>query len=257
MSDNFNLREFETGCLLLKRPICEVLWEVSTKFKKERKKIVKKLSNEYAENYIECLNETFNVDYKKTVFYPSDKNPSFSITIYSKYKLSKELVYMISEAYLYASQKFRIAPRRRFLDYLDLFYREFESITDIKNRITLYEHVENGLIIILDVVPETLGFNSEIMHYTKLFNSKQDNGKFKTIIMVYIDIDIIAISINPLSLSEVKSIIRSYRKSQCCMIRGEGAVEYGDFIDNLNNVELSNKIKSYDHYSTYLTIEID
>lgn len=257
MSDNFRLREFEAGCLLLKRPICEILLEVSKKLVKSRKKIVRKLSNEYAKNYIECLNEIFNVDYKKTVFYPSDKNPSFSITIYSKYKLSKQLVYMISEAYLYASQKFKVAPRRRFLDYLNMFYREFESITDIKNRITLYEHIENGLIIILDVVPETLGFNSEIMHYTKIFNSKQDNGKFKTIIKTYIDIDIIAISSNPISLSEVKSIIKSYRTSKSYMLEEEGAVEYDDFIENLDNVELSNKIKSFDYHCGYLIIEID
>lgn len=247
----------------LPRPVEETIIEVCTGCK-NRKIIINILSEEYVKEHVKHLNEDFiNEDFnccsKKTVFTPFSKKSNFNITVYSETPISNNVIYAIGVSYSHATNIVEKPPEREFLKCLDRFYHDFQDISSIKNRITLYSYSIDGLIIILDTEPEKLGFNPAIMSITKLFNSKDENGKYKTIIKVYVDFDIIVISSFPLSVEKVKDIAIAYRSVANCMLDGEDDVSCNEFLDALKDDEFSRKLKKYeyDYVISALLIEIE
>lgn len=230
------------------RPLEEVMEEIKTGCK-NRKKILKRVSNRYVKENVDCLNEVFNTNYRKTVLVEHSRTTDFYITVYSSEVLSNLIVYVIGMSY----QRNKPA-KRNFLQYMQSFYPE---IKDFKSRMRLYEHVENGLIIVLDVDPEKLGLNPSIMQWTKTFNAEQGDGTFRSVIKFYIDFDIVVTSNLPITLMDVINIVKSYKKAQSWVWRGEESATLDEVSSVLQRTEFSKKITSYEYHYDFLAIKIE
>lgn len=143
-----------------------------------------------------------------------------------------------------------------FLSYLTWCYSEFDDIRNIKNRIRLYKYVDDYLLIVLDVGPEKLGFDANILEWTRCFNVKKDTGKYQTAIKAYRDFEILVISDEPLLIKEVIVIAKSHNKAQRGVCDGEVSVTCSGFSGALKGSGFFREIKSYEYQSGFLSIEI-
>lgn len=231
------------------RPFEEIIEELKTGCN-NREKILKSVSNRYIEENVDCLNEVFNTNYRKTVLVEHSRTTDFYITIYSSKVLSNLIVYAIGMSYD------RDNPAKiNFLQYMKSFYPEI--IKDFESRMRLYEHVENGLIIVLDIDPEKLGLNPLFMQLTKTFNVEQGDGTFKTVIKPYIHFDIVVTSNLPITVNDVLNIAQSHREAQIYVYGGEDGVTLDEFSSVLRKTEFSKKINSYEYHCGFLAIEIE
>lgn len=230
------------------RPLAEIREELETGCN-NREEILKRVSNRYIEDNVDCLNEVFNTDYRKTVLVEHSRTTEFYITVYSHKALSELTVYAIGMSYQ------RDNPtKKHFLWYMKSFYPE---IKDFESRMHLYEHVENGLIIVLDIVPEKLGLNPLVMQWTKAFNAKQGDGRFKTIIKPYLDFDIVVTSNLPITVEDVINIAQSYKTAQSWVCSGEDNATFEEVSSVLQKTEFSKKINSYEYHYGFLAMEIE
>lgn len=235
-------------CRIPMRPLAEIEEELKTGCK-NRKKILKRVSNRYIEENVDCLNEVFNTNYRKTVLVEHSRTTDFYITVYSNKVLSNLIVYAIGMSYQ------RDNPAKiNFLQYIKSFYPE---IKDFESRMRLYEHVENGLIIVLDIDPEKLGLNPSVMQWTKTFNAEQGDGTFKTVIKPYIDFDIVVTSNLPITVKDVINIAQSYKEAQSWVINGEEGATLEEVSSVLQRTEFSKKINAYEYHYGFLAIEIE
>ncbi len=230
------------------RPLAEIMEELETGCE-NREEILNRVSNRYIEENVDCLNEVFNTNYRKTVLVKHLRATEFYITIYSSEVLSELTVYAIGMSYQ------RDNPTKRdFLQYMKSFYPE---IKDFESRMQLYEHVENGLIIVLDINPEKLGLNPSVMQWTKTFNAEQSDGTFKTVIKPYIDFDIVITSNLPITIKDVINIAQSYKEAQSWVCDGEEGATLDEVSSVLQKTEFSKKINSYEYHYGFLAIEIE
>lgn len=213
-----------------------------------RQKNIKEISKKYVEQHVKCAPYK---EHYKTVMVAS----RIKIHLYSKYPLSNEEIYAISSSYQHMSQFESCLLKDDFLGYLTWCYSEFEDIRNIENRIQLYEYWEDYLLIILDVEPENLGFDANIIKWTKYFNVKKD-GKYKTLIKVYTDFDIIVTSVKPLLIKEVVAIAKAHKKAQSCGLQGESGATCSEFSSALKDTGVSREIESYEYHYSFLAIEI-
>lgn len=223
--------------------------EQETSKDENRRKVIQKLSKQYISEHTKCLNEVFRQHYRKTIIYKEKQN----ITVYSKLPLSDMQVYAISQSY---KNTRAYKTREDFIFYFERYYSEFDDIKSIKDRISLYDYIDDYLLIILDVNPEELGFDTTVIKMTKLFNVKKDNGQYQTIIKVYIDFDIIVNSREPISIDEVISISNAFRKANSYVWKGEDGPTCSEFISELKDMGCSKNIKSY-KYDNGLMIEFE
>ncbi|MCI8362629.1 MAG: hypothetical protein HFJ41_05860 [Clostridia bacterium] len=223
--------------------------EQETSKDENRRKVIQKLSKQYIAEHTKCLNEVFRQYYRKTIIYKEKQN----ITVYSKLPLSDMQVYAISQSYK-NTRAYR--TREDFVWYFERYYSEFDDIRSIKNRISLYDYIDDYLLIILDVNPEELGFDPTVIKMTKLFNVKKDNGQYQTIIKAYIDFDIIVNSRKPISIDEVISISKAFTKANSFIWEGEDGATCSEFVSALKDTGCSKNIKSY-KYNNGLTIEFE
>lgn len=230
------------------RPLEEFREELKTGCK-NRQELLERVSNKYINENVVCLNEIFNTDYRKTVLVSHSRKSAFYITVYSGKALSELTVYAIGMSY-----RHNFPVKRDFLRYMMSFYPE---IKDFKSRIRLYEHVEGGLTIVLDVQPEKLGFDPLVMMWTKSFNSEQEGGKFKTVIKLYIDFDIVVTSNSPLSVEDVMNIAKSYYEAHSWVLEGEFDATCEEVSTVLQRTAFSRKINSYGYQNGFLAIGIE
>ncbi len=224
--------------------------EQETSKNENRRKVIEELSKQYIEQHTKCLNEVFRQHYRKTIIYKEKQN----ITVYSKLPLSDMQVYAISQSYKNTGPD---KTREDFVWYFERYYSEFDDIRSIENRISLYDYIDDYLLIILDVNPEELGFDPTVIKMTKFFNVKKDNGQYQTTIKAYTDFDIIVNSEKRISIDEVISISNAFRKANSCIGECEEGVSCSEFISALKNIGCSINIKSYKYYSGFLTIEFE
>lgn len=232
---------------ILTRPVIEIMEEIETGCE-DRSKILESVSNRYIEENVECLNEVFNTDYRKTVVVSRLGKTTFHITVYSGEVLSNLTVYAIAMSYQDNSTV------ESFLHYMREFYPE---IKDFESRMRLYEHVEGGLIIVLDVDPEKLGLDPTVMQWTKVFNANQDDGTFKTVIKAYNDFDIVVTSNRPITIEDVKNIAQSHQEAQSWVCAGEGGATLSEFCSVLRKNAFYKTINSYEYHYGFLAIEIN
>ena len=240
------------------RPEEEVELEIYSRCK-DRQKLIKELSYKYIGQYTKCLNEIFNEQYRKTTMdsrIVRKKALPFYITVYSKYSLSNDEVYAISESYKWWFQVDSHPTKEDFLGYLRWCYCQIGDIGKIEDRMRLYEHLDDSLMIILDVDPEELGFDPSILALTKSFNVQTEGGKYQTVIKAYTDFDIITSGSNPLSIEEVRSIAVAHREAEACVCEGEESATCSEFLRYWERSGFARKIKLYEYHDGFLEIEI-
>lgn len=231
-------------CRIPMRPLAEIREELKIGCK-NRKEILKRVSDRYIEENVNCLNEVFNTNYRKTVLVEH----SIYITVYSGEVLSNLIVYAIGMSYQCDNPE-----KINFLQYIESFYPE---IKDFESRMRLYEECENGLMIVLDIDPEKLGLNPSVMQWTKTFNAEQSDGKFKTVIKLYSDFDIVVTSNLPITLKEVINIAQSHKEAQSWGCLGEEGATLNEVYSVLQRTGFSKKINSYEYHYGFLAIEIE
>lgn len=242
---------------ILIKPVEESEMEVSTGCK-DRRKNLEELSIRYLEKNAKCLNEVYKDSYRKTVINSCTrtKEPAFYINIYSKKPLSNLEVYAIYMTYKNESRCNSNLNKTNFLSFLKWCYAEFEEIKEIEKRISLYEYFNDSLIIVLDVEPKELGFDTQAMKLTLKFNEKQSNGKYETVIKVSTIHNIIVITNEPISPKAIIKIKDAYIEAQLCRkCEWENATS-DEFAMALNKKEIYKDIGEFEYGSGFLKFEI-